>query len=87
VVRYPRSGARLDEQRAADRFKPAHHRCYGWVLDGTVAKAIADGCSQNLGLAHAMGGDVAHASEAFARAGDRATEATTSKLETRSDDC
>jgi hypothetical protein len=42
---------------------------------------------KNLGLAHAMGGDVAHASEAFAQAGDRATEATTSKLKTRSDDC
>jgi tetratricopeptide (TPR) repeat protein len=85
-----RTLARAEFERASQLDKAAayalNNLCYGWVLDGDVAKAIAacehalridpllTAARNNLGLAHAMGGDVAGASAAFARAGDGATE-------------
>ena len=80
--------ARAEYQRAFELDATAayalNNLCYGWVLEGNGPKAI-DACTHalrlqpdlaaahnNLALAHAVGGDLQAAREAFAAGGDRA---------------
>jgi tetratricopeptide (TPR) repeat protein len=85
-----RALARSEYERAL-QLDPAtayalNNLCYGWVLEGRVARAVAacehairiepglTAARNNLGLAHAVAGDGAAASVSFGQTGDRATE-------------